>query len=108
MQNEDGSIEVRKKYNAQNVLANVLVCGECGASFRRRTESGKVVYRCATRMEKGRAACEKSPTIEENCLKEELGKRACDGAYDESVLREKIDMVRVVGGNELDIVFKLV
>ena len=108
IQNEDGSAEVRKKYNAQNVLANVLVCGECGASFRRRTERGKVVYRCATRMEKGRAACEKSPTIEENWLKEELGKRACDGAYDESVLREKIDMVRVVGGNELDIVFKLV
>lgn len=42
--NEEGSTTVRKKYNAQNVLGNVLVCGECGASFRRRTQREKVVY----------------------------------------------------------------
>jgi site-specific DNA recombinase len=37
----DGSIEKSgKKYNGQNLLANILVCEECGASFRRRTERG--------------------------------------------------------------------
>lgn len=106
VQNEDGSTAVRKKYNAQNVLANILVCGDCGASFRRRTERGKVVYRCATRMEKGKATCDKSPTLEENCLKDELGKRVCDGAYDESIIREKVDVVKVVGSNQIEIVLK--
>lgn len=53
IKNNDGIIETRrKKYNGQNLLANLLVCEECGASFRRRTERGKVVYRCATRMDK--------------------------------------------------------
>ncbi|MBR0599770.1 zinc ribbon domain-containing protein [Sinanaerobacter chloroacetimidivorans] len=71
--NSDGDIKTSgKKYNGQNLLANILVCEECGASFRRRIERGKVVYRCATRMDKGREACENSPTIEESWIKEEL------------------------------------
>lgn len=106
IQNEDGSTEVRKKYNAQDILANILVCGECGASFRRRTERGKIVYRCATRMEKGKAACDKSPTLEETWLKDESGKRVCEGTYDERVVRERVDMAKVIGGNKVEIVFK--
>ena len=97
---------MRKKYNAQNVLANVLVCGECGASFRRRTERGKVVYRCATRMEKGKAACDKSPTLQETWVKDELGKRVCESTYDESVIRAKVDVVKVVGSNQIEIVLR--
>ena len=53
---------------------NLLICGECGASFRRRTERGKVVYRCATRIDKGREACKESPTVEEEWVKKELGR----------------------------------
>ncbi len=46
IKNSDGNIETSgKKYNGQNLLANILVCEECGASFRRRTERGKVVFR---------------------------------------------------------------
>ena len=56
--------KINKKYNAKNILGNVLECEECGASYRRRTERGKVVYRCATRMEKGREACGESSTVE--------------------------------------------
>jgi len=56
----------------KNLLANILICGECGASFKRRTER-------ATRMDKGREACENSPTIEETRIKEEL--RKGDGEY---------------------------
>lgn len=104
--NEDGSIEIRKKYNAQNVLANVLVCNECGASFRRRTERGKVVYRCATRMEKGRSACDKSPTLNEEWLKIELGNKVCDGEYVEKSVREKVDVVKVVGSEQVEMILK--
>lgn len=76
-------------------MANILVCEECGASFRRRTERGKVVYRCATRMDKGREVCENSPTIEESWIKEELAKRVCDGEYMEEKVRKRVYEIRV-------------
>lgn len=96
IKNSDGDIKTSgKKYNGQNLLANLLVCEECGASFRRRTERGKVVYRCATRMDKGREACGSSPTIEENWIKEELGKRICDGEYVEEKVRKIADEIRI-------------
>ena len=89
--NVDGKmIKMNRKYNPQNVLGNILECEECGATYRRRTERGKVVYRCATRIEKGREACKESPTIGEEWIKEELGKRICGGEYDEEVIRKKI------------------
>jgi site-specific DNA recombinase len=96
IKNSDGDIETSgKKYNGQNLLTNILICEECGASFRRRTERGKVVYRCATRMDKGREACGSSPTIEENWIKEELGKRICDGEYVEEKVRKIADVIRI-------------
>ena len=68
----DGSKEYRKtKYRGQYDIGNILVCGYCGAGFRRRTERGKVVWRCATRVEKGRKACPESPTLKnEEIIKE--------------------------------------
>ena len=69
-----------------------MECEECGATYRRRTERGKVVYRCASRIEKGREACKESPTIGEEWIKEELGKRICGGEYDfdRKALRNRI------------------
>jgi len=96
IKNSDGNIDTRgKKYNGQNLLANLLVCEECGAFFRRRTERGKVVYRCAKRMEMGRVACGSSPTIEENWIKEELGRRICDGEYSENIVRMKVEKIKI-------------
>ncbi len=64
--NEDGIVEVSgSKYNGKYLLGNLLVCSDCGASYRRRTERGKVVWRCATRIEKGKEACPHSPTLDE-------------------------------------------
>lgn len=80
-------IKKGRKYNASNVLGNILTCDACGATYRRRIERSKVVYRCATRIEKGREACKESPTIEEEWRKEELGKRVCGGEYDENKVR---------------------
>lgn len=91
VKNDDEIVKKGRKYNPQNVLGNILECEECGAAFRRRTERGKVVYRCATRMEKGREACKESPTVGEEWIKEELGKRVCGGEYDEEVVRKKVD-----------------
>lgn len=53
--NEDGTLEISgSKYNGKYLLGNLLVCGDCGASYRRRAECAKVVWRCATRIEKAK------------------------------------------------------
>lgn len=39
-------------------------------------------------------------------IKDELSKRVCDGTYDESVIREKVDVVKVVGSNQIEIILK--
>ena len=62
---DDGTVETRgSKYNGKYILGNLLVCGDCGASYRRRTERGKVVWRCAARIEKGKDACATSRKVD--------------------------------------------
>lgn len=93
---KDGSIEAAKsKYNGKYLLGNLLVCGDCGASYRRRTERGKILWRCATRIEKGKSECGCSPTINEEWLKDILGKEICGGSYDEAVIKAEIDTIKV-------------
>jgi len=42
--NEYGTVEINgSKYTSKYILGNLLVCSDCGASYRRRTERGKVV-----------------------------------------------------------------
>lgn len=63
---DDGTASLSTvKYNGKYLLGNLIACGDCGASYRRRTERGKVVWRCATRIEKGKEVCSESPTINE-------------------------------------------
>ncbi|MDD4753870.1 MAG: recombinase family protein [Desulfitobacteriaceae bacterium] len=94
---EDGTVEASgSKYNAKYLLGNLLVCGDCGASFRRRTERGKVVWRCATRIEKGEKACIHSPTVEERWVYDILGEAVCwNGVYDECIVRNEVDKIQV-------------
>lgn len=107
VKNNNVIVKKGRKYNPQNVLGNILECEECGAAFRRRTERGKVVYRCATRMEKGREACKESPAVGEEWIKEELGKRVCEGEYDEAVVRKKVDRVLVGKNREIKMLRKM-
>lgn len=94
---EDGSAKASgNKYNGKYVLGNLLVCGDCGASYRRRTERGKVVWRCATRIEKGKEACPNSPTVEERWVYDILGEAVCwNGVYDEGIVRNEVDKIQV-------------
>ena len=92
---EDGTIEASgSKYNGKYLLGNLLVCGDCGASYRRRTERGKVVWRCATRIEKGKEACSNSPTLDEEWVKDILRKTNSNSICQED-LREKISKIKV-------------
>jgi len=75
---EDGTAEISgSKYNGKYLLGNLLMCGDCGASYRRRTERGKVVWRCAARVEKGKDACPYSPTLDEEWVQDTLGVAIC-------------------------------
>lgn len=99
VRNDDGSIEASKsKFNSKYILGNLLVCGDCGASYRRRTERGKVLWRCATRIEKGKQECDLSPTLNEEWLKEHLTALICDGTYDKCVVKSKVDRIGVYDG----------
>lgn len=93
---EDGTIRPNdSKYNGKYLLGNLLICGDCGASYRRRTERGKVVWRCATRIEKGKEACAVSPTINEEWIKEKLANTVVGGVYDENIIKERVELVCV-------------
>jgi site-specific DNA recombinase len=94
---EDGTVETSgRKYNGKYLLGNLLVCGDCGASYRRRTERGKVVWRCAMRIEKGKDACPHSPTVNERWVYDILGEAICrNGVYDEGIIREEVDKIQV-------------
>lgn len=89
----DGTVEPNgNKYNGKYLLGNLLMCGDCGASYRRRTERGKVVWRCATRMEKGTVSCSNSPTLGEEWIKGCLGEAVCEqGIYEEAFVRKTIE-----------------
>lgn len=97
--NEDGSVEISgTKYNGKYLLGNLLLCGDCGASYRRRTEHGKVVWRCATRIEKGKEACPHAPTLDEGWVKDVLSEAVCQGGvYDEAIIRNEVDKIQVFG-----------
>jgi site-specific DNA recombinase len=66
-----------------------------GVSYRRRTERGKILWRCATRIEYGKDACSLSPTLKEAWLKEQLAVLICGGAYHEDVVRSKVQKIEM-------------
>lgn len=98
---EDGTVESStSKYNGKYLLGNLLVCGDCGVSYRRRMERGKVVWRCATRIEKGKESCSHSPTIDEKWIQNILGEKICEnGNYNEDIARNKVDWIFVFSKN---------
>lgn len=95
--NDDGTVEISEsKYNGKYIFGNLLVCGDCGTSYRRRTERGKVVWRCASRIEKGKEACPHPPTLHEGWIQDVLGEAVCvNGAYDETIIRNEVDKIQV-------------
>ena len=104
---EDGTVELKgKRYNSKYLLGNILECGYCGSSYRRRTERGKVVWRCATRMEKGKDRCSNSPTLKEEQIKEVLEDVVYLGnIYDEEIVRNSVDKI-LVFDNYIDVFCK--
>lgn len=62
------------KYSNKYALTELLICGECGTPYRRCTwtmpdKQKKIVWRCINRLDYGKKYCHRSPSIEENSLK---------------------------------------
>lgn len=53
-----------------------------------------------------RQACKDSPSVVENYVKEELGRRVSGGEYDEKVVREMVEKVRIGMDKDLEIFIK--
>ncbi|MFV0241059.1 MAG: hypothetical protein ACK5H4_13600 [Lacrimispora sphenoides] len=82
-------------------IAPVYDCGSClyplsMAIYRRRTERGKVVWRCATRIEKGKEACLHWLTIKEQWIQGILVEIICGKKeYNEKMIRQEVEVIRV-------------
>lgn len=115
IKNADGTVTVsHTKYNGKYLLGNLLVCDVCGASFRRRTERGKVMWRCSTRIEKGRENCGNSPSLEEKMLQDATMQAITNVVdskpkyvkFDEKIVRQLVKSIRVVSEDIVIITFK--
>lgn len=60
------------RYSSKYALSGKVICGECGAKYRRvtwsRNGNKKIVWRCTERLKNGTKNCKKSPTIFEEDL----------------------------------------
>lgn len=60
------------KYSAKYALSELLICGECGAHYRRVTWTAKgfkeIKWRCINRIQYGKKKCHHSPTVDEQAI----------------------------------------
>ena len=85
------------RYNSQNVLSGLLICGECGRNYRRiARSSGEVVWRCADKVENGkRATCSNMATVSEDEIKEIICEQMGLAVFDEAVIDCAIEAIEI-------------
>lgn len=105
--NADSRTRKAARYNSQNVLSGLLICGDCGRKFRRITRpSGEVVWRCADKVENGRrAACSNSIAIKDEEIKGIICAQMGLATFDEEAVREEIVAIEIAE-NEIEIQMK--
>lgn len=106
--NDDGTTKRKAtRYHSPNGLSGLLVCAECGASYRRITRSsGEVVWRCANRVEHGKVICHDSPTLPEQKVIEILCEELDLSDFDQQTIHERVDRVLVQSDGKLEVQFK--
>lgn len=73
----DKAITEFGKYSGKYALSELLVCGECGSAYRRKTWKKRNgdkegVWVCVNRIDHGREACKDSVTLHEKALQEAI------------------------------------
>ena len=68
------------RYSGKYALSTLVVCGQCGALYRRvtwyRKGEKQIMWRCGTRLD-GKSNCPDSPTLEENKLQSAVMEAIC-------------------------------
>ena len=101
---EDTNQRKSTRYNSQNVLSGILVCEECEYNYRRITRpSGKVVWRCANRVEHGKRFCKHSPSIPEQQVKDTICAKLDLTSFDEQAVKKRIDFISIRSDGTLEI-----
>jgi DNA invertase Pin-like site-specific DNA recombinase len=100
-----GSLE-DSGYCGKYALTGLLVCGECGAPFRRVIWSSKnrkePVWRCRTRVQKGNSSC-LSPTIHEEDLHAAIVRAIKEAFGSQDKMKEALKQnINAVIGDDLD------
>ena len=90
----DSGITEQGKYSGKFALTDILVCGECGSPYRRRTYSrngvNKRVWRCLSRVEHGKRFCSASVTVDDETLKKAIVRGICKAVSDK---KEVLDLI---------------
>ena len=87
------------RYNSQNVLSGLLICGECGRNYRRITRpSGEVVWRCADKVENGKtAACSNMATVTDEDIRGIICEQLDLEVFDEAAVGNAVDVIEISG-----------
>ena len=97
--------QAKAKYSGKYALTNILVCGECGARYKRITWTShgykRIVWRCRNRVDHGKKVCKHSPTIMEEDLHRAIVKSMNMLLTNKTTLHEilKGSMMAILGAN---------
>ena len=91
---------VRKKNRYSNdVLSGKIFCGECGASYRRRTRQTKkgneTFWRCANRLEHGNIICKNSITVSNDEFEKTILEKLLLYKYDEEIVKQYLNRIEI-------------
>lgn len=92
----EGFMKRKTTRYSNDVLAGKIVCGKCGANYRRITRrNSKVVWRCANRVEHGSRICKESITISDSAIKHKLAEMFFLYEFDENVCRQYLREITI-------------
>jgi len=95
----DNRTRTTARYNSQNVLSGLLICGECGRNYRRITRpSGEVVWRCADKVENGkRVVCSNTATVTDEEIRGIICEQLGLEVFDEAAVGKAIESIEING-----------
>ena len=96
---------IQKQTTARYPFSGLIVCGNCGKHFIRKTTNGRISWQCVTFQLEGKDACPAKqipePTLQAACA-EVLG----IPTFEECIFKQRVEHIEVPGNNRLRFVFK--
>ena len=85
------------KFSSKHALTGILICGECGTTYRRvvwaKNGMKRPVWRCVNRLENGPKVCHTSPTIDEEMLHESIVKAINIAFSNMQTIKQKMNQI---------------